>query len=128
MEGIIMEWILYVISILWLSVGVCLILYTEETRGVLQPLLRQADPRLVAALPALFGLLFFVAAGASHYPWFVRLLGILALGKAAFFFLDPKGLRRQVNDWFLDKMSQRACRLWGIVTVILATALFSWIR
>lgn len=123
-----MEWILYVISILWLSVGACLILYTEETRGVIKVLLRQADPRLVAAWPALFGLLFVVAAGASHYPWFVRLLGLLAFAKAAMYFFNPQDLGQRATNWFLERANARTCRLWGIVAVILATALLSWVR
>jgi len=123
-----MEWILYVISILWLSVGVCLILYTEETRGVIKGLLRQADPRLVAVWPALFGLALIVAAGVSHYPWFVRLLGLLAFAKAATFAFNLQNLGQWFTNWFLEKANDRTCRLWGIVVLILATALFSWVR
>jgi len=123
-----MEWILYVISVLWLSAGACLILYTEETRGVIRGLLRGGDPRLVAVWPALFGLAFIVAAGASHYPWFVRLLGLLAFAKAAMYAFNPQNLGQRVTNWFLEKANDRTCRLWGIVAVILATALFSWVR
>ena len=123
-----MEWILYGISVIWLSVGVCLILYTEETRGVIRVLLRGGDPRLVAVWPALFGLAFIVAAGASHYPWFVRLLGLLAFAKAALYAFNPQNLGQQVTGWFLEKAGDRTCRLGGIVAVILATALFSWVR
>ena len=123
-----MELILYLISILWLSLGVCIILYTDETRGILKTVMRQADLRLLAVLPLIVGLLLVVAAPASHYPWFLRLLGICGLAKAAFFFTNPQNLCGRLNTWFLDTLSDRAYRFWGIIVVILATALFSWVR
>ena len=120
--------ILYIISILWLSLGVCLILYTPDTRAVLGTLTRQADLRLLAALPLIMGLLLLAAAQASHYPWFVRLLGICGLLKAAFFFANPQNLGVRLNAWFLETPSDNTYRLWGTIVVILATALFSWVR
>jgi len=115
-----MALILYVVSVAWLALGVCIILYTEDTRGMLRGLLKQADLRLVAVLPLIFGLLLVAAAPASVYPWFVRLLGILGLLKAAFFFADPEGLVTRLNAWFLERLSDRTYRLLGIVVVILA--------
>lgn len=123
-----MALILYVISILWLSLGVCIVLYTEETRGLLRVLLKRADLRLVAVLPLLFGLLLVAAAPASVYPWFVRLLGILGLLKAVFFFTNPEGLCGRLNAWFIEALSEQAHRLLGIIVVILATAILSWVR
>ena len=123
-----MALILYIISVLWLSLGVCIILYTDETRGILKTVIAQADLRLLAVLPLIFGLLLVVAAPASHYPWFVRLLGICGLVKGVFFFANPENLCGRLNTWFLDTLSDRTYRLWGIIVVILATALFSWIK
>ena len=123
-----MELVLYAISILWLFLGVCIILYTDETRDNLKTVFRRADLRLLAILPAMVGLLLIAAAPASHYPWFVRLLGILGLAKAVFYLTNPENLCGRLNAWFLDTLSARAFRMWGIIVVLLATALFSWIR
>ena len=123
-----MQWILYIISIVWLSLGASLVLYTPETRRFLQTAIRPADPRPLAALSLIFGLLLIVAAPASHYPWFVRLLGIMGLIKAGFFFLNPENFGSRLTTWYLTTLSERSWRLWGVITVILATALFSWVR
>jgi hypothetical protein len=127
-EGVSMELILYLISILWLSLGACIVLYTDETRSVLKTVVRQTDLRLLSVLPLIVGLLLIASAPASHYPWFVRLLGICGLAKAAFFFVNPENLCLRLNKWFFETLSDRTCRLWGIIVVILATALFSWVR
>jgi uncharacterized protein YjeT (DUF2065 family) len=123
-----MATMLYLISLIGLALGVGVILYTENTRALLKTLTRQTDPRLLAAPPLIFGLLLVVAAGASHYPWFVRFLGIAGLAKAAFLFINPQDRAARLTAWFLESLSDNAFRLWGIITVVLATALCSWVR
>ena len=120
--------ILYVISILWLALGVCMILYTEDTRRVLKTVIHNTDTRLLAVLPLAVGLLLIGAASASYHPWFLRLLGLCGLIKAAFFFANPQNLSSRFNTWFLETPSANTYRLWGIIVVILATALLSWVR
>ena len=120
--------ILYSISILWLALGVCMILYTEDTRTVLKTVIRDTDTRLLAVLPLIVGLLLIGTASASYHPWFLRLLGICGLVKAAFFFANPQNLSSRLNTWFIETQSENTYRLWGIIVVILATALLSWVR
>ena len=120
--------ILYSISILWLALGVCMILYTENTRIVFKTVIRDTDTRLLAVLPLIVGLLLIGTASASYHPWFLRLLGICGLVKAAFFFANPQNLSSRFNAWFLETPSENTYRLWGIIVVILATALLSWVR
>ncbi len=120
--------ILYILSILWLALGVCIILYTADTRAVFKTVMGKTDTRILAVLPLLVGLLLIAAASASYQPWFLRLLGICALLKAVLFFANPQNLATRLTTWFLETLSENTYRLWGIIVVILATALFSWVR
>jgi hypothetical protein len=85
------------------------------------------DRRVLAVLPAVLGVLLVVAASESRNAWFVRLIGIIGLAKSGFIFSNPKGFYDQMMDWYLDQASDQTFRFFGIVALILGTALFSWI-
>jgi len=118
---------LYVISVLWIAMGSCLVLYTVEFRKVMANLLKGVDRRFLAFLPAVFGVLMIVAASQARNPGFIRLLGLLAVAKGAFIFANPQGLYGQLSEWYLDKASDQTYRFFGIISLILGTALLSWI-
>jgi uncharacterized protein YjeT (DUF2065 family) len=122
-----MKAFLYVVSVLWIALGSCFVLYTIECRKTLVSLLRGVDRRFLAFLPAIFGILFIVAASHTRNPGFIRLLGLLAVAEGAFMFVNPQGLYGQVAEWFLDKASDQTYRFFGIISLILGTAVLSWI-
>ena len=122
-----MKAFLYVISVLWIALGSCFVLYTTECRKVLVNLLKGVDRRFLAFLPAVFGILLIVSASHVRNPGFVRLLGLLAVAKGVFIFTNPQGLYGQVTEWYLDKASDQTYRFFGIISLILGTAVLSWI-
>ena len=122
-----MKWILYSISMLWIVFGSCAVLYTAETRGTMKNLIKSLNLKILAWIPLVTGLLMVFSAAASHYPWFIRLVGLLAVIKGVFIILNPSGMMEKINQWYVDAASDQTHRLSGIIYIILGTAVFSWI-
>jgi len=64
-----MKTILYAFSLIYIAAGVCMILYTDETRNVFKRLV-QMGLKAMSVIAFVMGLLLILAAPASHYPWF----------------------------------------------------------
>jgi uncharacterized protein YjeT (DUF2065 family) len=124
----IMKWFLYAVSLLWISAGCCMILYTRETRNVMERFLLQIDRRILSILPFIAGILFMLAASASSNPWFIRFLGLMGVAKGVFIFFNPNNLYDRVNNWYLNSISDQTRRLWGVIALVLGTAVLSWIQ
>lgn len=122
-----MNWILYVIGISWIIFGACMILYTDSIRRGLKTALEDLNTKAVAALPLIVGLLLVVAASASHYPWFVRLVGLIAVVKGILIAVNPQRIYNGIRDWFVLAALDQSYRFFGIVFIILGTAFISWV-
>ncbi len=122
-----MRWFLYVISLFWVAIGCCMILYTGETMRVFKHILRTTDRKFLWCFPFITGLLLLFAASASYYPGVIRFLGIVAIIKGGFIFFNPEALWEKLVTWYLKAMSDQACRLSGIISIILGTAVLSWV-
>jgi hypothetical protein len=121
-----MQWFLYLISIVWIAVGSCSILYVSETREAARKLMN-VNLKVMAALPLLAGILFILAASASAHSWFILVLGVLSFAKGGLMITNPKGIVDQATDWYLNRVSDQTYRFFGILTIILGTAILSWI-
>ena len=121
-----MRIILYAFSLVFIASGVCMILYTNETRNVFRQII-QTGFKALAVAAGVVGLLFLLSAAASHYPWFLRFIGILSIAEAVLLFVNPRDIMGNIYGWFLDEASDQTFRAAGIVTVIFGTALISWI-
>jgi len=119
---------LYAITLLWIIAGACFILYTPETRRISAKILKAVDRRFLAVVPVLVGILLIVAAAQTRNIWFVRLLGVIAVAKGGFVFFNPKGLYEEGARWYLESASDQTFRFFGIVSLVLATAVMSWIQ
>ena len=122
-----MKEFLYAYSVLCIGLGSCLVLYTTECRRLLGNMLTGIDRRFLALLPAVFGALLILAAPGTRNAGVIRFLGLIGIAKAGFMFANPKGLYEQVNDWLLNSASDQTFRLFGIISLILGTAILSWI-
>ena len=121
-----MKIILYAFSLVYIATGVCMVLYTEETRNVFRKLV-QMGFRVMSVVASVMGLLLILAASASHHPWFLRIIGLLALGEGVLLYINPHDIMGKLYDWFLKQTSDQGFRAMGIITVIFGTALISWI-
>ena len=122
-----MKWFLYAISLFCVTIGCCTILYTNESRNVLRNIFNKIDRKILSAFEAIMGILLVVSATASHHSWLIRLIGFMAVIEGGIIFFIPKNLYDELIDWYLNSASDQIYRLFGIVTLILGTAVLSWI-
>ena len=126
-KEMIMKWFLYAISLIFISVGCCSILYTNETQKILRRVFINIDQKILSALPFTLGFLFIISAPATHIPWLFRVIGLMAVFEGVVFFLIPKDLYDKFMNWYLNYLSDQTYRLSGILGIILGTAFLSWI-
>ena len=122
-----MKWFLYAFSLIWISFGAGIIIYTRESKSMIKSLVTDLDRRLLSVLPAIFGVFLIIAATESRHSWFIRLIGILAVLKGGFIFWNPQNLYNKIVDWYLNSLSDQTLRFFGIIILILGTVILSWI-
>ena len=122
-----MKWFLYAFSLIWISYGAGIIIYTRESKSMIKSLVTDLDRRLLSVLPAIFGVFLIIAATESRHSWFIRLIGILAVLKGGFIFWNPQNLYNKIVDWYLNSLSDQTFRFFGIIILILGTVILSWI-
>jgi len=122
-----MKGFLYVISFFCIAMGCCTILYTDETRRFVKSIFNEIDRRFISAFELIMGILLLISAAASRQSWFIRLFGLLAILEGTVIFLIPKNLYDELMDWYLNSASDQTYRLFGILSLILGTAILSWI-
>ena len=123
-----MQWFLFLFGILWIVYGCCAVLYSFEVRQGYKLLLNSVSRRLVATLPIIFGLLLTISAAWSDHAWFVRLIGLLAIIKGVLLIINPENLVEKVSTWYTENIDDRTHRAIGIISIILGTAIISWIQ
>ncbi len=122
-----MKLFLYAVSLFCITIGCCTILYANESRNVLRNIFNKIDRKILSAFEAIMGILLVVSATASHHSWLIRLIGFMAVIEGGIIFFIPKNLYDELIDWYLNSASDQTYRLFGIVTLILGTAVLSWI-
>ncbi len=121
-----MEWIIWLISLIWIVWGGLAILYTAQTRETAGKLMTRAGRVPLGAIAAIVGVLLIVASRGSLQAAFIVALGLLALVKGALFLWNPRGIYESTVQWYLVAASDQTCRFMGIIALILGTALLSW--
>jgi len=122
-----MRLFLYAISLLWVAIGCFTILYTSESRNVVKSIINNIDRKILSAFEAIIGILLLFSATASHHSWFIRLIGFMAVIEGGLIFFIPKNLYDELIDWYLNSVSDQTYRLFGIISIILGTAVLSWV-
>jgi len=121
-----MQWILYAFSLVFVAFGVYMILYTDNARNLFRQFI-QMGFKTLSIIAAIIGFLFLVSASASHYPWFLRFVGIFSIVEGVVLYINPQDIMGRIYTWYLDEASDQTFRASGIITVIIGTALISWI-
>ncbi|MGB6012241.1 MAG: hypothetical protein WBI57_13335 [Desulfobacterales bacterium] len=122
-----MKGFLYVISFLCIAMGCCTILYTDETRKFVKSLFNEIDRKIISAFELIMGILLLISATASRQSWLIRLIGLMAIIEGGIIFLIPKNLYDELIDWYLNSASDQTYRLFGILSLVLGSAILSWI-
>ena len=118
---------LYAISFLCIAIGCCTILYTNETRNFVKRLFNQIDRKFLSVFEVIIGILLLVSATASHHSWFIRLIGLMAIIEGGAILLMPKNLYDELINWYVNSLSDQTYRLFGTLSLILGTAMLSWV-
>jgi uncharacterized protein YjeT (DUF2065 family) len=123
-----MQWFLYTFSLIYIVLGVCYILYTSESRKYVSELVKKTDRRILSISAIMIGLLLIASAFFSHTAWIIVVIGVIALIKGALFLYDPFNLYNKTLDWYLNRATDQTYRFFGIIMVIIGTAIFSWVN
>ena len=121
-----MEWVIWLISLIWIAWGSLAILHTAQTRETAGKLMARVGRVPLGVVAAVVGVLLIVASRNSLQAGFITALGLLALIKGAVLLWNPKGVYPRLVQWYLEETSDQTLRFFGIIALILGTALFSW--
>lgn len=119
---------LAILSLMWVALGAMLILYTDNVRSFFKKLFAEANIRLLAVLPLAIGLLLLLASfSQGHMFLLVFILGLLAVLKGVYLLLGPLPQIRNLLEWWFDRAGETTIRMWGIITLVLGIAVFSYV-
>ena len=121
-----MKWFLYFISFAWIATGSYFILYTKESREVLKKMYVNIPKEVLIVTTIGFGILFLMSAPHSLNSWIIVVFGILTIIKGVLFFLNPANIFEKIRDWYLYTATEQTYRFFGIIMLMLGTAVFSW--
>ena len=120
-----MVWYLYVAALTFIALGVFLILNTEQARKYNRDFVETGNYRLWGLVAGIFGVLLSISSFWSGVVWFLLVLGLVFLGLGAFFlFGDEERAGALLRVW--GDVSDRGLRLWGLVLLVIGTAILSW--
>jgi uncharacterized protein YjeT (DUF2065 family) len=122
-----MEVIVFFLGVVYIAIGSISILYTKEYVDALKKLIQGIPLKVLSAFPAVFGILFFISASATNFPWFFRVIGMVAFVEAVLTFTNPHNLYNRLLDWYFD-LSDQTQRLFGIISIIFGSAILAWIK
>jgi uncharacterized protein YjeT (DUF2065 family) len=123
----IMKVIIYFLGFVYIAIGSICILYTSEYVDALKKLIQEIPLKVLSAFPAVFGILFFISAVVTTFPWFFRVIGIIAIVEAVVVFTNPYNIYSRLMDWYFN-LSDQTQRLFGIISIIFGTAILAWIK
>jgi len=122
-----MKIFLYAISFIWVAAGACFILYTGESRGFLKQMFDELNEKILSAAAMVIGLLLLFSASEASHSWFIILLGLLGLIKGGLLLANPQNIFEAVKSWSLNTATDQTYRFFGIVMLVIGTAVFSWV-
>jgi len=122
-----MKVIVYSLGFVYIAIGSIFILYTKEYVDALKKLIQEIPLKVLSSFPAVVGILFFISALATTFPWFFRVIGIIAIVEAVVVFTKPHNVYNRLLDWYFN-VSDQTQRLFGIISIIFGTAILTWIK
>ena len=105
-----------------------LILYPRESIAALKALFQTYQLKYLAAIPAVYALLFLISASVISQPWLFRIVGLLAAAEAVVAFANPRKIYTEMLDWYFGTISNQVHRLFGIIGIIFGTLILTWIQ
>ena len=122
-----MKWFLFCMSLIWISIGSGYILYTAQIRNNLSLFIKRVDRRVFSVIAIIIGVLFIASAAQTRNSWFIITLGIIAVVKGAILSLVPQKIYDKLIGWYTGTASEQTLRFFGIIALVIGTAVLSWI-
>lgn len=120
---------LLLVSFLWIIIGTLLIIYTSQTKNVLQKLFDTDKIKIIAVIPAVFGIVLIIG---SFYQepifWLAFILGLISLLKGVYLFISPVEHSRRMIDWWFSRAGDTTFRFFGLIIFTLGIALLSYLK
>jgi uncharacterized protein YjeT (DUF2065 family) len=123
-----MKWLLHLIGIFLVAAGSAYILYTQNLRSALFRIMHTANPKLLSIAPLAIGVLLILSAFHSFNSWFIIVLGLLAVIKGLLLIIAPRTVYERMLRWYFEKASDRTIRFFGIVALVIGTAVMCWVK
>ncbi|HIC91252.1 MAG TPA: hypothetical protein EYP21_04165 [Syntrophaceae bacterium] len=121
-------WILFAIGALWIALGTFSVLYTEKARKTLTGLIEGGNPKILAVIPLIIGLLLVISIKSSSHLLYPLILGVLAIAKGLYFIFGKRETTDALIKWWLKDVSETTYRFWGIVAIVLGIFLIVYIK
>jgi len=122
-----MKMIVYLLGFGHIVLCTYLILYTRETVDWFKGIYNTYKLKYMAAIPAVYGLLFLIPASFTTHPWVFRVIALLSFCEAIVAFMNPKNFYRRCLDWYFDRASNQTQRMFGIIGIVFGTVILTWI-
>jgi hypothetical protein len=120
--------LLVIISIIWIIVGTFLIVFTAQTRDILQKYFRIENMKVPAVAAFILGLALIVGGLFKRDILVLSLiLGLLGIGKGIFIFFGSERQIENILDWWYVRARDETLRFWGLITFILGFAVLWYI-
>jgi len=120
--------LLYVISILWIITGASIVIFTDQTRTLMQKCFQARHMKIPAVIAIIIGLTLIVGGIFQREILFLSLiLGILAAGKGFFILFGSERQIESILDWWYIKVKGETLRFWGLTIFTLGIVLLSYL-
>lgn len=120
--------LLYVISIIWIITGASFVIFTGQTRDLMQKCFQARHMKIPAVIAIIIGLTLIVGGIFQRDILFLSLiLGVLATGKGFFILFGSEHQIESILDWWYVKVRDETLRFLGLTIFTLGIVLLSYL-
>lgn len=120
---------LILVSFIWIILGTLLIIYTSQTKRIIQKLSYTDRVKLLSVLPIFFGVV--LVTGAFYHQemfWLALILGLIALLKGVYLLISSAKQVQKTLDWWFNRAGDVTFRFFGLVIFTLGITLLSYLK
>jgi hypothetical protein len=120
--------LLYVISIIWIITGASFVIFTGQTRTLMQKYFQARHMKIPAVVAIIIGLTLIVGGIFQKEILLLSLiLGVLAVGKGFFILFGSERQIESILDWWYGEVRDETLRFWGLTIFTLGIVLLSYL-
>jgi hypothetical protein len=124
-ENVAMKAVIYLLGLGLIAYCTYFNLYTRQAASSLERLFQTYQLKYLAAIPALFAILFILSATAAQCPWPFWIVGILAAIEAVIAYTNPKEIYSKTLDWLFENVTDQAYKIVSLIGIIFGTLILT---